>query len=141
MVWSAAAAAWLVGFVSNFLVAPMNSGMGLGDAYSSFQSGSNLGNLVALVSWSLTALLFAWLASRWSGPKWARPLLAYGIPAVASFYPSAVISNAVSHVVAIDDSFVYQDWLARPLIISGIVALMAVSISGVLQAHPGKKSR
>lgn len=141
MVWSAAAAAWLVGFVSNFLIAPMNSGMGLGDAYSSFQSGSNFGNVVALVIWSVATLLSAWLASHWSGPTWARPLLAYGVPAVASFYPSAVISNAVSHVVAIGDSFVYHDWLARPLVLSGIVALIAVLIGGVLHAHPRKRAR
>lgn len=120
---------------------PVELGDGPRGAYSSFQSGSNFGNLVALVSWSVAALLFAWLASRWSGPKWARPLLAYGIPAVASFYPSAVMSNAVSHVVAIDDSFVYQDWLARPLIISGIVALIAVLIGGVFQAYPDKNAR
>lgn len=117
----------------------MNSGMGPGDAYSAFQFGSNIGNLVAFVSWSVAALISAWLAGRWSGPKWTRPLLAYGIPAVASFYPSAVISNAVSHVVAIDDSFVYQDWLARPLMISGIAALIAVLLGGILQTHAGKR--
>lgn len=99
MVWSAAGVAWLIGFVSNFLIAPTNSGMGLGDSYASFQSGSNLGNVLALVLFSGAALLTGRLSSRRSGPISVRALVAYGVPAVFSLYPSAVVSNAVAHVI------------------------------------------
>jgi hypothetical protein len=109
-----------------------NTGLGLGDSYASFQTGSNFGNVLALVIWSCAALLSARLASRWSCPTWVRALVAYGVPAAISLYPSAVVSNAVAHVVAVDDAFVYQDWLALPLMVSGLVALVAALIGGVL---------
>jgi hypothetical protein len=134
IVWSAAAVAWLIGFVSNFLIAPTNTGLGLGDSYASFRTGSNFGNVLALVIWSCAALLSARLASRWSCPTWVRALVAYGVPAAISLYPSAVVSNAVAHLVAVDDAFVYQDWLALPLMVSGLVALVAALIGGVLHA-------
>jgi hypothetical protein len=132
-VWSAAAVAWLIGFVSNFLVAPTNTGLGLGDSYALFQAGSNFGNVLALVIWSCAALLSAQLASGWCRPTWARALVAYGVPAVFSLYPSAVVSNAVAHVVAVEDGFVYQDWLAQPLVMSGFMVLAAALIGGLLQ--------
>ena len=141
MVWSAAAVAWLIGFVSNFLIAPTNTGMGVGDAYASFQIGSNFGNVVALVLWSCTALLALWLTRRWSGATWIRALVAYGVPAVLSLYPSAVVSNAVAHVVAVEDSFVYHDWLAWPLILSGVVALGIALMARVLHANGGHGKR
>lgn len=131
MVWSAAGMAWLIGFVSNFLIAPINSGMGLGDSYASFQSGSNFGNVLALVLFSGAALLSGGVSSRWSGPISVRALVAYGVPAVFSLYPAAVVSNAVAHVVAVEDGFEYHDWLARPLLMSGFVALAAALISGM----------
>jgi hypothetical protein len=56
------------------------------------------------------------------------------VPAAISLYPSAVVSNAVAHLVAVDDAFVYQDWLALPLMVSGLVALVAALIGGVLHA-------
>ena len=131
MVWSAAGVAWLIGFVSNFLIAPTNSGMGLWESYASFHSGSNFGNALALVLFSGAALLSVGLPSRWSGPISVRAFVAYGVPAVFSLYPSAVVSNAVAHVVAVEDGFEYHDWLARPLLVSGFVALAAALISGM----------
>jgi hypothetical protein len=135
IVWSTAGVAWLSGLVSNFLIAPTNAGLGLGDSYASFQTGSNFGNVLALVFWSYAALVSAQLASRWSRPTWVRALVAYGVPAVISFYPSAVVSNAVAHVVAVEDAFVYQEWLAQPLMMSGLVALVSALIGGVLHAN------
>jgi hypothetical protein len=134
IVWSAAAVAWLIGFVSNFLVAPTNTGLSVGDSYASFQIGSNFGSVLALVIWSCAALLTAQLASRWCWLTWARALVAYGVPAVVSLYPSAVVSNAVAHAVAVEDGFVYQDWLAQPLMLSGVVTLVAALIGGILHA-------
>jgi hypothetical protein len=135
MVWIAAAVAWLLGFVSNFLIAPTNTGMGVMDSYASFHIGSNFGNAMALVIWSCAALLSVWLASRWSETTWVRVLVAYGVPAVVSLYPSAVISNAVAHVVAVKDSLFYHDWLAWPLMLSGLMALVVALLGGVLQRH------
>jgi hypothetical protein len=43
-----------------------------------------------------------------------------------------VVSNAVAHAVAVEDGFEYHDWLARPLLMSGFVALAAALISGML---------
>ena len=86
MVWAAAGVSWLIGFVSIFLIAPTNSGMGIVDSYVLFQVGSNFGNVLALVFWSCTALLAGWLLSRRAGPAWIHAFLAYGVPAVISLW-------------------------------------------------------
>ncbi|MFP3463526.1 hypothetical protein R5O87_22030 [Arthrobacter globiformis] len=139
-VWSAVAVAWLIGFISNFMVAPTNTGMGVVDSYASFQTGSNFGNGLALVIWSGVTLLSVWLAQRWAAPKWATIFGAYGLTAIVSLYPSAVISNAVAHVVALEDSSVYHDWLAWPLVLSGLVAVI-VALVGVGLHPDGKRNR
>lgn len=129
-VWVSVGVSWLIGFVSIFLIAPTNSGMGVIDSYALFQAGSNLGNVMALVFWSCTALLAGWLLARGPGPTWIRVFLAYAVPAVISLFPAAVVSNAVAHVVSVDDAFVYRDWLAGPLLISGLVA-MTIALVGI----------
>ncbi len=134
MVWAAAVVSWLIGFVSIFLIAPTNSGMGIVDSYVLFQVGSNFGNVLALVFWSCTVLLAGWLLPRRAGPAWIHAFLAYGVPAVFSLFPAVVVSNAVAHVVAVDDTFVYRDWLAGPLVISGLVAI-TIAIVGSLWAR------
>lgn len=134
MVQLAAGAPWLVGFVSIFLVAPTNAGMGTWSAYASFQPGSNFGNVLALALWSCAALSSGWLCSRWSARTSVRVLCAYGVPAVLSLYPAAAVSNAVSHVMAIEDTFTYRDGLAGPLVVSGLGALAAALICGI-SAH------
>ncbi len=45
---------------------------------------------------------------------------------------AAVVSNAVSHVVAIEDTFVYRDGVAGPLTFSGLVALAAALSFAIL---------
>ena len=131
IVWAAAGVSWLIGFVSVFLIAPTNSGLGIVDSYARFQVGSNFGNVLALVFWSCMALLPGWLLSRRAGPAWIQAFLAYGVPAVISLFPAVVVSNAVAHVVAVDDAFIYRDWLAGPLVISGLVAI-TIAIVGSL---------
>ncbi|WP_343317378.1 hypothetical protein AAFM46_08325 [Arthrobacter sp. TMP15] len=46
--------------------------------------------------------------------------------------PAAVVSNAIAHVVAVEDGFVYHDWLAGPLVVSGVVTLAIAFISGLI---------
>ena len=58
--------------------------------------------------------------------------MACGVPAVMSLFPEAVVSNAVAHVVAVDDAFVYRDWFAGSLVISGLVAMTIALISSLL---------
>jgi hypothetical protein len=87
-----------------------------------------------VIELSGAALLTGGQSSRWSGPISVRALVTYGVPAVFSLYPSAVVSNAVAHIVAVEDGFGYHDWLARPLLMSGFVPLAAALISGML-AH------
>ena len=112
----------------------VGSSRGVIDSYALFQDGSNFGNVLALVFWSFTALLASWLLSRRPGPAWFHAFMAYGVPAVISLFPAVVVSNAVAHVVAVDDAFVYRDWLAGPLVISGLVAI-TIAIVGSLWAR------
>ena len=116
---------WLIGFVSIFLIAPTNTGVGTWASYALFQTGSNFGNILALVLWSGAALTSGWLCLRSSARISVRALCLYGVTAVLSLYPAAVVSNAVSHVVAIEDTVVYRDGVAGPLTFSGLVALAA----------------
>lgn len=134
-VWAAVCIAWIVGVISNFLVAPTNTRMNLADSYSAFQTGSNVGNVVALLLWSgasfWTGLYFSWS----QGPVTARVLAAFGMTAVLSLYPASVVSAAVGHVVPIEDDFVYQDWLARPLLAVGVAALAAAAVILIVHAR------
>ncbi|WP_269936539.1 hypothetical protein [Arthrobacter sp. HY1533] len=43
-----------------------------------------------------------------------------------------MVSNAVSHVVVIEDTFAYRDGVAGPLALSGVVALAAALILAIL---------
>ena len=110
----------------------VGSSRGVIDSYAPFQDGSNFGNVLALVFWSFTVLLAGWLLSRRPGPAWFHAFMACGVPAVMSLFPEAVVSNAVAHVVAVDDAFVYRDWFAGSLVISGLVAMTIALISSLL---------
>lgn len=134
-VWVSAGVSWLIGFGSIFLIAPTSSGRGVIDSYALFQAGSILGNVLALVFWSCTALPASWLLARASGPTWIHAFLAYGVPAVILLFPAAVVSNAVAHGVPVDDVFVYRDWLAGPLVISGLVAMSIALVSSLLSRN------
>lgn len=123
---------WLIGFVSIFLIAPTNTGLGTWASYALFQTGSNFGNFFALVSWVGAALASGWLCLRSSAQFLVCALCTYGVTSIFSLYPSAVVSNAVSHVVAIEDTFAYRDGVAGPLAFSGLVALAAALILAIL---------
>lgn len=129
---AAGGVSWLIGFMSIFLIAPSNVGVDTWTAYKLFQTGSNFGNILALVLWSCAAVITVWLCLR--GAAWIpiRALCAYGVSAVLSLYPTVVIGNAVSHVVAIEDGFAYHDGLAGPLAISGFMALSAALVLAIL---------
>lgn len=127
----------MIGFISIFLIAPSNTGVSTWSAYSLFQTGSNFGNFLALALWSCAALTSGWLCTRGSAWISVRALCAYGVTAVLSLYPAAVVSNAVSHVVAIEDTFVYRDGLAEPLALSGLVALVAAFFLTILARRRG----
>ena len=142
-VWIIPAAAgvpWLVGFVSIFLVAPTNAGVGTWSAYASFHTGSNFGNLLALSLWTCATLLAAWMCFRGTGRASVRALCAYGVSAALSLYPAAVLSYAVSHVVAIEDTFAYRDSLAGPLVLSGVVALAAALVLAIWARRRGSQA-
>lgn len=132
MVWAATSISWVIGFASIFLVAPTNSGVGVMEAYALFQPGSNFGNALAFLCWSGAALITGWLQSRRPGRILIRMAIAFGVPAVFSLFPAAVVSNAIAHAVAVEDGFVYHDWLAGPLVVSGVVALSIAFISGLI---------
>ncbi len=53
-------------------------------------------------------------------------------PSVISLFPAATVSNAVAHVVAVEDAFVYRDWLAGPLVISGLAAITIAIVGSLL---------
>lgn len=73
------------------------------------------------------------------GLRTARALAAFGATALASWYPAATVSAAVGHVVAIEDGFVYQDWLALPLIGEGLAALAAAAVVHVTVSALSKR--
>lgn len=132
---------WLIGFVSIFLIAPTNTGVSTWSSYALFQTGSNFGNILGLASWSGAALISGWRCLRSSAQISVRALCVYGVTASFSLYPAAVVSSAVSHVVAIEDTFTYNDGLAGPLAISGFVALAAALILVVLTRRRAPKIR
>lgn len=132
---------WLIGFVSIFLIAPTNTGVSTWSSYTLFQTGSNFGSILALASWSGAVLASGWLCLRSSARISVRALCIFGVTAVLSLYPAAVVSNAVSHVVAIEDTFTYNDGFAGPLAISGFVALAAALILVVLTRRRSPKIR
>jgi hypothetical protein len=128
---------WLIGFVSIFLIAPTNTGVSTWSSYALFQTGSNFGNIFALAAWVGAALAAGWLCLRSSAQISVCALCTYGVTAVFSLYPAAVVSNAVSHVVAIEDAFAYRDGVAGPLAFSGLVALAAALILAILTRRRG----
>ena len=130
--WGAAGVAWAVGFVSNFLVAPTNTGMGVVGSYAAFEPGSKVGNVGALLLWTGVSARAARHFSRSTGPLVARVLAGFAIPALLSVYPSAVVSHAVGHLVPIEDGFVYGDWLALPLVLAGVAAMVAAGIAALI---------
>ena len=118
-VWVAVGAAWAVGFVSNFLVAPTNTGVDVVASYAAFQSVSDWGIVGALMLWTAASVRTGWDFSRSTGVFAGRVLAGFGLPAALSLYPSVVVSHAVGQVVPVEDGFVYRDWLALPLVIAG----------------------
>lgn len=134
-VWIAVLATWVIGFISNYLIAPTNTGLDVVSSYASFQSGSHVGNLIALTLWTAASLWAGWRSARSEGLIEVRLLTSFGVTATSSLYPSLVISHAVGHVVPIEDGFQYDDWLAVPLIVAGVVSLFAAGVLAVIHGH------
>ncbi len=117
---------WLAGFVSVYLVAPLNTGLDLWQSYAAFQAGSNAGNALALVVYAAwgAGVLFVVRGSILSAPT--SVLAAHGLIGVGVFYPAAVMAFGVAHLTGYGDDSEYRDGIAMPLVLSGGYALLAL---------------
>lgn len=118
------AATWLAGFTAVYLVEPLGTGLGLFGAYGAFHAGSNLGNVLALAIYGLwgACVLFVIRGSRLSAAT--AVLGAHGLIGIGIFYPAAVMSFGITHVVGDENDVPSHGGTAMGLVVSGGIALV-----------------
>lgn len=121
-------ACWIFGIFATYVVAPANTGYDYIGAYASFQAGSALGNVIALLSWTVVTAVITSVAVRivsQGGASVPWMLIAAGVTAVTALYPSICMSAAVGHVVPIETLPDYNDGGA--LLFAGIGTISLIS--------------
>lgn len=118
------AATWLAGVLSIYVAAPFAVGTGFFGAYAAFGAGANFGNLLALGIFTLWAVLVL-LVLRGSRLGPATSILgAHGLIGIGVYYPAAVMSFGMAHVVGYEDDAPEQGLAAMGLVASGGGALL-----------------